>query len=247
MQALSTRALVASACMAVMTIPVAAGAASTDAATTRFCDANFRINSTFNEQPNSNAGAKKQKAFVKKLNAVLTRADKLAPRDIAEEVSTAVTALKADLDTAFEDSAVGEAVAAIDQWVADNCGYQTVDVTLEDYSFEGIPSTLDTGKTVFELTNNGSDSHEIILFRIKTDTPIEDLLADEKQAEKESEFVGAGFAEPGDTGSALVDLKKPGRYAAVCFIPVGTHGDTEGDGPPHFTEGMVSEFTVEKA
>ena len=87
----------------------------------------------------------------------------------------------------------------------------------------------------------------MILFRIKTDTPVEELLADEKKAEKESEFVGAGFAEPGvGTGSALVDLKKPGRYAAVCFIPVGTHGDTEGDGPPHFTEGMVSEFTVEK-
>ena len=36
----------------------------------------------------------------------------------------------------------------------------------------------------------------------------------------------------------------PGNYAVVCFVPVGSVGETEGDGPPHFTEGMVHEFTV---
>ena len=61
------------------------------------------------------------------------------------------------------------------------------------------------------------------------------------------EFVAAGFAEPGDTGTVYADVKKPGRYAAVCFIPTGTHGDTEGDGPPHFVQGMVAEFTVDQA
>ena len=93
--------------MAVMTIPVAAGAASTDAATTRFCGRELPHQRDLQRAARKiNAGAKKQKAFVKKLSAVLTRADKVAPRDIAEEVSTAVNALKADLDTAFEDSAV---------------------------------------------------------------------------------------------------------------------------------------------
>ncbi len=40
-------------------------------------------------------------------------------------------------------------------------------------------------------------------------------------------------------------LKKTGNYAALCFIPVGTTSEeTEGTGPPHFTEGMAAEFEV---
>jgi hypothetical protein len=41
----------------------------------------------------------------------------------------------------------------------------------------------------------------------------------------------------------VADLE-PGDYAVVCFIPTGSGGDTEGDGPPHFTKGMVSYFEV---
>jgi hypothetical protein len=37
----------------------------------------------------------------------------------------------------------------------------------------------------------------------------------------------------------MLDLE-PGRYAAVCFIPIGG-GE---DGPPHFTGGMVAELEV---
>lgn len=247
MRPLTTRVLVASACMAAMAVPVAAGAA-TDTGAKRFCALNFRISQTFNEQPDQDAPAKAQQAFVKKLNAVLTRAEKAAPSDISADVTTAVTALKADLASAFEDPAVGEAVGAVDQWALENCGYEVVEVSLVDYSFEGVPATMPTGKSVFNLTNGGADSHEMIVFRIKTDTPLEELLSlDEEEAERQIEFIAAGFAEPGDSGTVYADLKKAGRYAAVCFIPTGTHGDTEGDGPPHFAEGMVAEFTVDKA
>jgi hypothetical protein len=47
---------------------------------------------------------------------------------------------------------------------------------------------------------------------------------------------------------------EPGRYAMVCFIPVGftpevaaeaAASGTEPEGAPHFTEGMIAEFTVE--
>ena len=37
----------------------------------------------------------------------------------------------------------------------------------------------------------------------------------------------------------MLDLE-PGRYAAVCFIPIGG-GE---DGAPHFTGGMVAELEV---
>jgi hypothetical protein len=42
----------------------------------------------------------------------------------------------------------------------------------------------------------------------------------------------------------MADLTS-GSYAAVCFIPVGSvDEETEADGPPHFTQGMKTEFTV---
>ncbi len=177
MRPLSPRVLVASVCMAAMSVPVAVGAAgaagaATDAGAKKFCNLNFRINQTFAEQPDPAAPAKAQKAFVKKLNAVLTRAGKAAPSDISTEVTTAVTALKDDVSAAFQDPDVGEAVGAVDQWALTNCDYDVVDVSLVDYGFEGVPATMSTGKAVFGLTNDGADSHEMVVFRLKTDTPV---------------------------------------------------------------------------
>lgn len=71
---------------------------------------------------------------------------------------------------------------------------------------------------------------------------------------QKTEFAGVAFAGPGSGDITFVDLD-PGKYAVVCFIPVGTtdmadleagEGDqAEPAGPPHFTQGMVTEFTVE--
>ena len=48
--------------------------------------------------------------------------------------------------------------------------------------------------------------------------------------------------------SLLISDFGPGDYAALCFIPSGTmmHDGEEmpGDGPPHFIQGMKTEFTV---
>ena len=47
-----------------------------------------------------------------------------------------------------------------------------------------------------------------------------------------------------DADHGLVDLA-PGEYIAYCPIPSGTTGEeSAGDGPPHFTQGMLAEFTV---
>lgn len=46
-----------------------------------------------------------------------------------------------------------------------------------------------------------------------------------------------------------MNIDEPGRYVAVCFIPVGTTPETppedfENLGPPHALQGMVAEFEV---
>jgi hypothetical protein len=62
------------------------------------------------------------------------------------------------------------------------------------------------------------------------------------------EMVGSAFAPMNGTQGLLVGDFEPGEYIAVCFIPTGTtiddSGQHEGDGPPHFIEGMQQEFTV---
>jgi uncharacterized cupredoxin-like copper-binding protein len=232
---------------ALVALASVAPAGAVDADTTRFCDLNFQISQHFNNEPDEDASEKRVQAFTKRANLLLTRAQAAAPDAIATQVDTAATALKDDLQTAFEDPAVGDAVGDIDQWALDNCGYPLIEVTLVDYAFEGIPASVATGKTAFSLTNTGTEAHEMAIARIKTDTPVDVLLESERRAEREVQFVGRGFAEPGEVGSALVDFKKPGRYVAVCFVPQGTTVDAEGDGPPHFTQGMVTEFEVDAA
>jgi uncharacterized cupredoxin-like copper-binding protein len=53
---------------------------------------------------------------------------------------------------------------------------------------------------------------------------------------------------PGQTTKFNVDLTAPGRYVAICNVPVGTTPDTDPDakpsGPPHSSKGMVHEFTI---
>ncbi|MGH9188090.1 MAG: hypothetical protein ACRD0U_20150, partial [Acidimicrobiales bacterium] len=117
-------------------------------------------------------------------------------------------------------------------------------VTAVDYAFEDLPTSLEAGPTVVELTNDGDEAHELVLFR-KNDgvtQPAEELLAlpDEEAFELVAFVQGSEPIDPGKRSSTVFDLEA-GDYVAVCFLPVGGSGD----GPPHFTEGMFTEFSVE--
>jgi len=242
------RKFLATACVALVATLAAPAVASaaTDAATTKFCDANFRLSSLYNEL-DAEATPKQMKAFAKRVKPALNAAAQSAPAEIEAQVTTAVDALKADPTVIFTDTEIQTATGEIDSWAVENCGYQTVDVTGADYSFSGIPATLSTGKTVVTFQNTGAEFHEFLVVRKKNDKSVEELLAlPQKQAEKQTEFVGAAFAAPGQTSNGFMDIKTPGNYVALCAIPVGTT-DIESvpeDGAPHFTEGMVTEFTV---
>lgn len=176
-----------------------------------------------------------------------------APEDLADDIAVLKDAL--DEMAATGDFAVfdrPEAAAASDRahsYDVNNCGWSPVEATAKDYSFEGLPAEVPAGITSFELTNEGSEPHEIAIFR-KNDgvtESVEELLAlPEEEAMTKATMIAIG--EPVGSGEdtyAVVDLEA-GDYFAVCFIPVGTTDleSAPADAPPHFTMGMVSSFTV---
>ena len=142
---------------------------------------------------------------------------------------------------------------------------EEVEVTGVDYAFNGIEPTVEVG-TTFTFTN-GSDEepHELVLFHIPDSEKrsIQELL--ELPEEEAMKAVGApvGVAvapqpgEPGEVVDGELTIEKAGRYAAICFIPVGSTPEQamegppeegqEGEapsGPPHFVRGMIEEFTA---
>ena len=186
-----------------------------------------------------------------KLDAALAT----APDEIASDVETLVGLVREGLESGDDTSSDPEYLAAdesIDVFVAGSCGYETVDVSAVEYSFQNLPSSLPAGRTAFAFTNEGEEIHEMVLFRINDDVTesIEELLAlPEEEALAKVVFAGVTFSAQGGTDTETIELA-PGRYGAVCFIPVGTmdmtalQSEEEPSGPPHFTAGMQAEFTV---
>jgi uncharacterized cupredoxin-like copper-binding protein len=132
-------------------------------------------------------------------------------------------------------------------WAGENCDVETIDATAVDYGFEGVPAELSTGYHVVTFSNEGQEQHEMFALRFNegtTETIEEILELPEDEAFGKITPINAAFAPPGESETVSWNLDEPGRYAILCFLPVGSVGETEGDGPPHFTEGMVQEFTV---
>ena len=113
-------------------------------------------------------------------------------------------------------------------------------VTMKDYLFD-FPETLPAGPRIIKVVNNGPDVHELNLLR----------LEDGKTAEDVSQFLAAPNGPPpflpiggmngldvGASGFVELDLE-PGTYVAICYIPT-----PKSAGHPHFTRGMIKEFTV---
>jgi len=171
-----------------------------------------------------------------------------APDDLADtasELNAAIQALTKGDAEAFNADSTFETYTEFLGGAIKACEFETVDVTGVDYAFDGVPETIEAGTVAFDFTNatEADEEHEMIILK-KADgvtLSFEDILAlPEEEAMEKGQFVGAAFAPPGEKGLALADLE-PGSYAMVCFIPVG--GGEEG--PPHFTQGMLQEFSVE--
>lgn len=184
---------------------------------------------------------------------LLATVEETTPAELEEQVGVVTATVREALenrdDRAFQSEEFSQNEEEVDVWVADNCGYERIDVRAVDYAFEGVPETIPAGTVAFEFSNEGTEMHEMLMVRYKhPSTTIDDLMKlSDREAQKVIDFLGASFGPPGVTDLENKQLT-PGKYALLCFVPVGSTSEKaarKADGPPHVAKGMSAEFTVE--
>ena len=145
----------------------------------------------------------------------------------------------------------------------------TVEVTLIDYGFQGLPTSIEAGTQLTVRNDSEAEMHELVAVLLPDgeERSVSELLS--LPEEEIGALLGGGepaavlLATPGsdETIPAVGDgtLTEPGRYLIACFIPQGADPDefmaaaaeSEGGppevegGPPHFVLGMQAELRVE--
>lgn len=180
-----------------------------------------------------------------------------APEAIAGPVAVIADGLVGPIQDFDEEAYFGftesdefrTANAAVDQFVAAECGFPTSEITAREYEFLGDLDGIEAGTVGLQFENGGTEVHEMVLFRVNDDVtePFAELMEmEEEELEGMVTFIAAAFGPPGTTDTVFTELEA-GRYGMVCFLPVGATTLEEAetlDAPPHFTQGMLREFTV---
>lgn len=117
-------------------------------------------------------------------------------------------------------------------------GGQTLEVKLDDYSFNPKNATVKAGSTVIETSNDGAVVHELVLFKTDTDPaklPTEpNGEVNEEKLEQTVETPGEiADVDPGKTKSGKFELT-PGTYVMFCNVP------------GHYAASMYGTLTVTK-
>lgn len=228
---------------------------------TAYCDASFKIESYFAQDPDVDFETATPeeisaavKTFIEGAKPLVDAALPLVPAEIKPAIDVQVAALNealagADPEEVFETPETKAAEAQSHAFDLKNCGWGKVDVSAVDYSFSGIPSELSPGRTSIDFTNKGTELHEVALLTKNagvTESWDEILDLPQEQAMTKVGFVSSTFAAPGDGDYGVVELEA-GDYVAVCFIPQGLKSEEDQpseDAKPHFALGMKTEFTV---
>lgn len=195
--------------------------------------------------------------FAERVGPLIDELETNAPEELQDEVSAVASGARSALETgdeaALESEEYQAAELAVDQYIVDNCEMQSYEVEGFDYGYNNIPTTAEAGQVAFRFNNTGDELHEMVVLRINDESvTVQQLLEmPEEEAMAQVSFAGRSFAEPGQEDVLFTDLEA-GRYAVVCFIPVGTESfedlpedESDVSQPPHFTQGMVAEFSVE--
>ena len=175
-----------------------------------------------------------------------------APPEIEDDLLTQAAAVDQAAATGDFSSFGGPEVDAAEvrthAFDVESCGWQVQDVNATEYSFGDIPPTVGAGPTSFELINDGAELHEMVLARKNpgvTET-VEELAAlPDEEAQAKVTTVGSVYTDPDTQDYVVVDLEA-GDYVMLCFVPMGmtSEDDVPPDSAPHYTEGMLAEFTV---
>ena len=192
----------------------------------------------------------------------LAAAEDVAPDEISADVTTMAEENRAQV--AAGPPPEGEplvipsddffvAATSVGDYMADNCGYEVIDVTATDHAFDGIPADAEAGKTLIRITNDGTEYHEVVLQRVQQGETrsVEEILAlPEEEGGDLLDYVGNAFAPPGLGNWTVVDLSA-GRHVAMCFIPTGAttpealqSGQIDDTAQPHAMQGMFAEMQV---
>jgi hypothetical protein len=228
-------------------------AADATADATEFCDAAIAVDTV-------SLGLESGESTPDDFEEALQAAEDSAPDEVAEAVGTMVTEARAM--TAAPETEEGPppmpgeafypASVEVAGFLTDNCDVETLDVTATNYAFGGIGETVPAGTTVINLTNDGTEFHEMALVKLAEgeERPLEELLAlPEEEVDAVITDKAFAFTPPGAATFVTADLD-PGRYVAICFVPVGATpealqtGATLNEEDGHFMHGMVSEFEV---
>jgi hypothetical protein len=197
------------------------------------------------------------------VEAAMQEALDLAPDAVADDAQILVTEtqeMMAEPETEDGPPSIPSdeyftASVSMGDFLADNCDLGTIDVTATEYAFAGIEETVPAGTSVIRLTNDGTEFHEVALMKVADGETrsVEELLAlPEEEVSSVVTDVTFVFAPPGAGSYVTADLD-PGRYVALCFVPVGATPDALASGTaldesqPHAMHGMVAEFQVTEA
>ena len=130
--------------------------------------------------------------------------------------------------------------------VRDESGYgnePSADLTLKlkDFAFD-MPESLSAGLLTIQVSNEGPEPHEFNILRLEEGKTVSDVMAFLNGAGGPPPFTpvgGMNGLDVGAVGYAELNLT-PGTYVAICNIP-----SPKAEGHPHFTLGMIKQFTVQ--
>jgi hypothetical protein len=232
---------------------VAPAAAQPTPEVTEFCDAALKTDRAAEKALVERPKQKDIQAF----EDALAQIESTAPPEVAANVQTAAssvrTAIQERMDP-FDDPSFEENFNAIEEYRYNSCGYTQLDVTGIEYEFQGLPKTVPAGTVAIRFTDTGAELHELAVYRMKTKDSLKKVIGlSEKEQSKKLEEVGGTFAMQNQTAYTVAELTKPGRYAVICHLPVGStsvealeEAGEDHDAKSHAQEGMYATITVEK-
>lgn len=121
-------------------------------------------------------------------------------------------------------------------------------ITAEDYSYTGVPTTMNAGIVDINFVNKGTVNHEMAFLKVTNTNDVTAIFSGLSKVLNGGKFpsdflaaTGVHDTAPGQTTSTEFNLT-PGNWIALC-TDTGIVGSTK-QGEPHFSRGMYKKITV---